>query len=350
MSELNALYYPYATPRSIEKLKKSLLIFDHIYFIIPSYENDYHSLGIERGISPSQFDKFIELHYPLHEPIKKGLFKIIKPADNVNEFGELITKALEDDKNDPQFVSESKNQAEWFLYAEKIPNGLYEVFERDNLEIYKKNRNFRLPFLIGESIMISHAVYSLISKELNGELISPITEDKIHENFFKHRLNRGRKIMEIETSKSYPEISKEKIDIALLPKIPNTIEEIMDFRKEHNSSLVDMRKCMKELIKLQKTTPKPNDYAIQFTNIQKTIKEIYNQIGQQKIPNEVIIKRKETITGVLGQDITGVLGLTVEPHISSAAMTHERTNFSTKIINHSNDFSNYSPFFELSVV
>jgi hypothetical protein len=53
--EFSALYYLYATPRSVDKIKKALLIFDHSYFIIPAHAEDYFGLRIEGERSDGGF-------------------------------------------------------------------------------------------------------------------------------------------------------------------------------------------------------------------------------------------------------------------------------------------------------
>jgi hypothetical protein len=160
--ELSALYYPYTTPKSIDKIKKALLIFDHIYLIVPTSEDAYHGLGIERGSSPT--NNFREMHYPLDEPIAKGIFRIIRPADTVNEFSESMIQALMEDQQDTDFQRESSNQPHWLIYAEKVPQGLYDVFSHPSIQQYKDEHNniLKFPFLIGESIMISHARLSYV--------------------------------------------------------------------------------------------------------------------------------------------------------------------------------------------
>ena len=196
--ELSALYYPYATPKSIDKIKKALLIFDHIYFIVPG--DAYGRLGIERGSSPT--NDFTEMHYPLDEPIAKGIFRIIRPDDTVNEFSESMIQSLIEDQQDLSFQREGSNQPDWLIYAEKVPQGLDDVFSHPSIQRYQdKHKNIlKFPFVEGESIMISYALYACHAKREEGESISPITDDPLHKKILRYRLDRGAKNVELKTS------------------------------------------------------------------------------------------------------------------------------------------------------
>ena len=61
---LSAIYYPYPTFKSVEEMKKAILFFEHIYFIVPAQYN-YGRLGIERATN-----NFQEMHYYLKDGIE----------------------------------------------------------------------------------------------------------------------------------------------------------------------------------------------------------------------------------------------------------------------------------------
>jgi hypothetical protein len=67
-----------------------------------------------------------------------------------------MIEALNDDQKDIQFLKEKK-RPNWIIDMEKIPEA---VLDYPELIHSRREDRIVLPFLIGESIMISHVVFA----------------------------------------------------------------------------------------------------------------------------------------------------------------------------------------------
>lgn len=342
---LSALYYPYTTPRSIDKIKKALLIFDHIYLIIPTYADTYRGLGIERGSSGN----FREMHYSLDEPIAKGVFRIIRPADTVKEFSESMIQALMEDQQDPRFQAEANNQLDWLIYVDKVPEGLYEVFSHPSIRQYRDidSNILKFPFAIGESIMISHALYACHAKREEGEFISPITDEPLHKKILRYRLERGAKNVESKTGMTIAnsQYIRKAFDIAIIPTPPGTIQQVIDLRTTHEVPLRKIRNCIKKLAALMQNQSQVQDYAFQVSAINDDMYDGYQELGLSFIPNSREVIRPTdntygTVSAVVGGWAQLAIGISLEPAMENGLVTVSDTEVSRKIIS---NVSNLQP-------
>ena len=348
--QLSALYYPYPTPRSVNRLKRPLLVFDHIYFIVPAYVDNisnWYSIGIERGASTT--GQFTELGSTLGEPVNADVFRIVRPADTVSEFSESIIQALKEDNVDQQFQSESRSQSDWMLYMEKLPQGLDEVFYTPDLMKYHVgplSRSVQLPFAVGESIMISHAVYGCIYKQdKEHESVTPLTDEPIHQRLLRSRLDRGIRNCEIKTGTKVQNL-REGLDISVLPVPAGKVEDIITKRKDNRSSWVKLRKLLKNLSELLLT--KPPDFPLQYISIKDAIGAICEEMGLTSAPLKTMLRGPEISMPVIGSSNESIIGMTREPNMANAAITFGDTEFSRKLLSNMSRLSTPTVTYELA--
>jgi len=215
MSE--ALYYPYTTIRSNDALKAMVLYFDKIHIISP----------FETAIGDKRVDSadIISLE-------QAGEIKLISPSDLLSEYDSIMTKSVINDLLDPEFLSlshQQQNRTPWKIYAEKVPSGLadatlrkflvnipsfyagqsaagclregpiempyrhrfYEERTETSERMDRQFREFRhvsLPFEVGESIMINHALCASYRFGL-----TPLTDERVHYDFLMLKFGRMAK-------------------------------------------------------------------------------------------------------------------------------------------------------------
>jgi hypothetical protein len=281
-----ALYYPYTRVKSEESLKAMILYFDKIYVISPNEA----SAGFDEN---SDFDILQS----------NGLIDSISPSELIQQYDRLLTKSVLGDLTDHSFLQLSSiaryktSQKQWEIYSEKVPSSLadrllrkyfvdipnfysgeqiahfmregpHREIEGTNLrelikarhEIYAERtahaekldneyREFRhvtLPFEVGESLMINHAICAA-----SRYALTPITDSEVHHRFLMLKLTGGRLrngeqnpllasilkdygyIKDIKTDLTAQSIIKETV-----PTLTNaTVEELLEFRDENKESL-----------------------------------------------------------------------------------------------------------------
>lgn len=258
---LSALYYPYAEPKSVNKMKKALLFFDDIYFVSPvDYrKNNEDSNNIANAPAPApnspetSAEKRMDQrsynntassdNFAIENLFKRKLFKEIDPADTVKGYREFIIEALNDDKNDKVFENECKNNeprwTNWIIHESK---GIDQGSITPTIGKYIDRNTLTYPFLEGESVMISHALFAAYSKKRNGESVTLITDEYFHERLLKRRLTRG--VQRIHQTRSAA--IEEVIDI-LIPDPKGTIEDFLEKRNKHQTEFNKIRNLiMKE--------------------------------------------------------------------------------------------------------
>ncbi len=301
MKKFSALYYPYASIRNLETLKKLMLYFDEIHIINPWMAFSEQSRNRKTGGDISEkIDNFKRELNPLHD---QGILKFVDPAKIVDKYDSLITHSVIQDLSDENFVDLCRDHSRenWELCAVKLPHrsdtkfrnllvnlsslvettspsyhtserrieeipyirervreGPYpyseekmrelhsrhvELDERKlhRLQVYNEYRMVSLPFSIGESIMISHALCS--SYEYN---LTPFTDEAIHHEILKTRYSRVsnndflKKILA-----DYGYIKDTKTNLAAINIINETLpsfenipfQNVLDFRDDHKEDL-----------------------------------------------------------------------------------------------------------------
>lgn len=301
MKKFSALYYPYASIRNLETLKKLMLYFDEIHIINPWMAFSEQSRNRKTGGDISEkIDNFERELNPLHD---QGILKFVDPAKIVDKYDSLITHSVIQDLSDENFVDLCRDHSRenWELCAVKLPHrsdtkfrnllvnlsslvettspsyptserrieeipyirervreGPYPYSEEKMRELhsrhvelderklrrlrrYNEYRMVSLPFSVGESIMISHAICT--SYEYN---LTPFTDEIIHHEILKTRYNRvsnNQFLKKILTNYDY--IKDTKIDLAAtniinetLPSFENiSFQSVLDFRNDHKEDL-----------------------------------------------------------------------------------------------------------------
>jgi hypothetical protein len=233
---LSALYYPYPLPKNIDNLKKALLVFDNIYFISPTRtgsnpidsltdvpnevldqvpinnENSYVSSNMpnmpniyseteDRSLNdPFSLSQIVDRS--LNDPFSLGIFREFNPVDTDREF---LKQSIIEDKGDENFRNIANRPGwEWEIAVSKSPD--FPNLDPILVE-YKDKSMIRVPFDVGESIMISHTLFACLTLEKKGLYIYPITDERIHRNLFNNRLYRGVKIANSKKKFAMPKIS-----------------------------------------------------------------------------------------------------------------------------------------------
>jgi hypothetical protein len=265
----DALYYPYMNIRNTESLKSMVLYFDKIHIINPLMA----SIG-------SSYD-----NSELNELEHNGVIRFLSPLDLLKNYDDIMTQSVMGDLTDPTFLSvcQQVDQRSWEIHTEKVPSGFLDASYRkylvdipnfyqgqsakyqlregpfhsihENHEYYEnireinenRDRHFReyrqvtLPFPVGESIMINHALCA--SSFLN---LIPITDDAVQHDFLMFKFNRMQKSNFLrKILKDYRFIKNIKNDLTAVNVISETIPsltgasitDLLEFRDENKDSL-----------------------------------------------------------------------------------------------------------------
>jgi len=245
----------------------------------------------------------------------------------------------------------TSSQNDWLIYPEKIPQGLDEVFYHPDLESYRDGRRIRLPFLVGESIMISHALYACHARSKAGEYISPITDEQVHQTVLRYRLERGIRNLKAKTGVEIPQEIRKAFDMAFMPAPPGSIQNVVDLRNNHSKPLEKIRRSVKKLAHIMRDPPE--DYTAEVAQINHEIKLAYVEMGLMNNAAEVKdivtprvthkrfplgLRRRETgdfvIPPVLGavRHLTLGVGIVTEANVENALVTSTDTPVSRDVI------------------
>jgi len=160
----------------------------------------------------------------------EGVVKYISPSTLLQEYDEIMTKSVIDDLTDSDFLSMCRQQRHppWEIYAEKVPSGLADAIFRKYLvnvpsfyagqsakkrlregpyasmdqrrmfyeemreqgqereRRYRESRCVVLPFEVGESIMINHALCA------SGRFsLCPLADDSVHHSFLMFKFQKA---------------------------------------------------------------------------------------------------------------------------------------------------------------
>jgi len=241
-----ALYYPYTTIRSLDSLKAMVLYFDSIHIIHP----DIISIGDTKSILPEV--SILE---------KEKIIKYIPPAVLLHDYDAVITKSMINDLVEPDFIKLCRKKGlPSFLeiYAEKIPrlwimqfSGRYtnrRMFMRE----YFRPGIVRLPFEVGETLMINHALSACAQFSL-----TPITDHIIHHTFLMHKFRKMQRASLVKKILAdYGFIKDIRIDLASVEIISETLPmlykaklaDLLEFRDQNKDALVKFKVEMGKVI------------------------------------------------------------------------------------------------------
>lgn len=223
-----------------------------------------------------------------------------------------MNEALIEDQQDIVFkeFSNSKQGWEWQIHNSKVMNSvavdpIYDKYTN-------KDHMVKVPFLIGESMMISHAVFACYNKQKSGTSISPITDDSIHRQLFKRRLERGiENVKELKNQFPIPEISNVLIRVPMPHS--DSINEILSARKTHSSQIDNIKQC---IIRIAEILQNSDDHLKKRVDeVSEKMIEIYQEMGlTNKNSKEALIetgKESPSSSTIIGKDQTAIIGLDV---------------------------------------
>ena len=242
--EIRGLYFPYANIRSAKTLKTAVLYFDKIAVIDPRASFCGESTR-HRDLHYESHDYMNEINIL----VKEGIIELVDPAEVIAKFGNEIMTGVIQDMSDTKFLDLCKPFAKsaWVLSSKKLPDDAdkwlrnmlvnvptlareggalteelreryrYKFAERDPY-LYERMRGFEerrferrrpsryddeyesqllrgmmldeyrvveLPFAVGESVMIGHAL--AVAADRN---FTPFCDEKIHLDVLKTRFRK----------------------------------------------------------------------------------------------------------------------------------------------------------------
>ena len=241
----SALYYPYTTIKSLDSLKAIVLYFDRIHIIRPtglSSRTDGVSVGNTRSILPE-----------ISKLEREGIVRYISPSTLLDDYDEIITKSMNGDVVDSGFLKlcQRKDVPSFLeIYAEKFPkHWIYEITEGNAKWQWSTEERFakmtkpkvRLPFIVGESLMINHALCASDKFSL-----TPITDHSIHNAFLMYKFRKLQNSASVRRILSDYGFTKDmKIDLTSVEIISETvptlygasITDVLEFRDSNKDAL-----------------------------------------------------------------------------------------------------------------
>lgn len=234
----SALYYPYTTISSLDSLKAMVLYFDKIHTINPAQASIGDTKPIHREIDVLE---------------QKQIVRYISPSTLLKDYDETITKAMLGDLADSGFLRLCRDTdlPRYFeIYAEKIPRywisrmfskrfGISGAFHQS--ERFRKLGTVMLPFRVGESLMINHALSACDKFSL-----TPITDHSAHHDFLAYKFRKLQNSTLVRRILSDYGFTKDmKIDLTSVEVISETVPmlshasmtDVLEFRDENKDAL-----------------------------------------------------------------------------------------------------------------
>lgn len=245
-------YYPYTSVQTIEALKAMILYFDRIHIMNP--------METTIGTANTVTDALCLLE-------RESIVNYISPSELLSEYDEIITKNMMDDFEDKDFLSLVNTQEHpktMNIYLAKIPHKLLDskykkylsdmprLFDGNYHDIYREGpfqyldpetfqqfkhqlspeivkkysqyRTAELPFAVGESLMINHALCACDRFSL-----TPVTDVAIHHNFLNSKFRRIEQTNLLKKIlKDYGYVKDMTIDLAATNIINEMVPALMD--------------------------------------------------------------------------------------------------------------------------
>lgn len=307
MAEHSIFYYPYGSfgDRQAPLLKVAAIYFDKVFMLDPTKASADDPGGVIGVGAVGQDVRILE---------QEGILERVAPEQVLAEAGDDIADAVRADMDDPAFVElcrSSGTRQEWQLALAKVPAQIrddpaykpldqsmqqlmgdlprrvaaevpwYEeefvragdplVYDeyRETNEGEIEYRHARYPLPLGESIMVNHALWGglVMSKA------APLTDDPFHRDVFALKLDRAQSNPEVraifsdfeseDTIKRNLAAGQALQDRSLrLPVMQSDtpLDEILEYRRSHDSELQAARDRMGWLAQRIRETPWDQDF------------------------------------------------------------------------------------------
>lgn len=192
-----AIYYPYASIKNEQTLKRCLFYLDKIYVLTPDastiYRNQNDLLNLRRDVTgfDSIFKRVDEdvsginsLFKGVDENEIRKIIEPIYPKDILLKYEDEFSLAVTEDLRDVKFRRLCKQRDYWTIYAEKLPKigkvpFMHKVLERND-HIAKVEGDF------GESVILNHVIYACLDKN-----IPPLTDEPEHSKILTYKMKRN---------------------------------------------------------------------------------------------------------------------------------------------------------------
>jgi hypothetical protein len=259
-------YYPYASlgAEQAPLLKAVALYFDKL-FILDPLKASWATVG------PGQREPDLRLLE------SEGILQRIAPEEVLLQNDKTIADAIECDLADPEFVKlcTEKSGKRWTLALAKVPMAIrhdpkYQPLDqamRSLMMNVGKGSGIRYvegtynefrgaveyryadyPFMVGEAIMINHA---LVGSLLHSDAV-PLTDDPLHNRILNYKLQKAREIPEIrdllesrQKEQRFAGVSaaaqaSTDLQLGVIPE-DLSIQQILEYRHKHGSDLKQLR-------------------------------------------------------------------------------------------------------------
>lgn len=125
---LDCIYYPYSRPRTIETVKRALLLFDRVAFL--DSQPDFVRRALTRRDMPDELDQADAVSAAIAYGSSEGVISIVDTKDVVAQHGSLITAATVADVQDDRFaaVAYRGGSGVWEILAERLPPEFLDAF------------------------------------------------------------------------------------------------------------------------------------------------------------------------------------------------------------------------------
>ncbi len=346
MNPHTIFYYPYGSfeDAQVPLLKAAALYFDKVYMLDPEKANS-GTIGI------GAIAKDVELLE------QKGVLVRVAPEEVLSKYEHAIADAIRADLQDPEFVKlcETSGRAQqWTLALAKVPKEIrndpqYQPLDRSMqrlmgdlprsvapdiiryserytevtkvyTEVYDEVRpsgsqsiEYRYadyPLLLGESIMVNHALFA----GLLQAGATPLSDDPFHHKVLSLKIKRARKIPEFrkiledqarqlkQDLLALTALQDTQLDLpAMSPKLP--LEEVLEYRRSHDSDLQQAREGLGWLAREIGGTPWSKEFADKVDR--KTIPSIRRKLEEAKKA------RDSWLNSQRGRNALDAIGLTL---------------------------------------
>lgn len=264
-----AMYYPNASIKNEETLKRCLFYLDKIYVLTPEESTISQNRSDLENFRRSYW-KSNSIYKQVDKETTKKIIEQIHPSETFDKYHREFVKSVEEDLIDEKFRELSGQEDSWMLYEQKMPLlrgiGFKDKIRETRRGFIKVDRDF------GESILINHVIFACLNKK-----ISPLTDEIEHSRVLTYKMKRN-----YETYKDflYEEGYIEDLKHQLLIKrviekrldgLENVdIKDIICYREDHKKELKKFSVEMGNISTQIKSNPFDPDFECE---VSQTVKD-----------------------------------------------------------------------------
>jgi len=280
---LEALYFPYTSPRSYDTILRSLLL--------------YKKIGV---INPKGFFLLKKMpHSIISNPIEKTVVECKKysrdppvfalnPAELLKNNEDLFSQSVIADMRNPTFTANAP-RGSMILYANKMTREIFETF-RDKIKSAQENVPLEWRYQEGPYLGTDYFVWSVSEPLAHSILLNltllgvnktrtvPMTDDRLSHQAFLFKTSGVDRLYDTH-------VAAYKLMQLVLPDPKSLdIRKVLDFRDKHRKEMNDFWKAMAtERERLANTFELGSDElysraVIEFQNLKNAIKSVQDTL------------------------------------------------------------------------